>query len=61
MTFESIGDFKTLSYTGTKGYCAFVDGNDNVMIVTVAANARGRRKSYKFVSKVFSDKFEITA
>lgn len=51
---ESIGDFKTLSYIGILGYCAFVDGNDNAMIVTAAVTARGRCRSYEFVSKSFS-------
>lgn len=61
MTFESIGDFKTLSYTGMLGYCAFVDGNDDAMIVTAAVNARGRCKSYEFVSNSIPCNCFITA
>ena len=50
VTFELIGEFKTLSYVGGSGYCAFAKGMDAASIATVAANAGGSWKNYIGIS-----------
>ena len=50
VTFELIGDFKTLSYVGGSGYCAFAKGMDATNAATVAANAGGSWKNYIGIS-----------
>ena len=45
VTFGLIGDFKTLSYVGGIGYCAFAKGMDATNAATVAANAGGSWKN----------------
>ena len=50
VTFELIGDFKTLSYVGGNGYCAFAKGMDAANNATAAANAGGSWKNYIGIS-----------
>jgi len=50
VTFGLIGDFKTLSYVGGSGYCAFAKGIDAANIATVAANAGGSWNDYRGIS-----------
>jgi hypothetical protein len=50
VTFGLIGDFKTLSYVGGSGYCAFAKGMDATNAATIAANAGGSWKNYMGIS-----------
>jgi hypothetical protein len=50
VTFELIGDFKTLSYVGGSGYCAFAKGMGATNTATAAANAGGSWKNYIGIS-----------
>jgi len=50
VTLGLIGDFKTLSYVGGSGYCAFAKGMDAANTATAAANAGGSWKNYIGIS-----------
>jgi hypothetical protein len=50
VTFGLIGDFKTLSYVGGSGYCAFAKGMDVANTATATANAGGSWKNYIYIS-----------
>lgn len=50
VTFGLIGDFKTLSYVGGSGYCAFAKGMYAANTATAAANAGGSWKNYIGIS-----------
>lgn len=52
VTFGLIGDFKTLSYVGGSGYCAFAKGIDVANTATAAANAGGSWKNYIGISSI---------
>lgn len=46
MTLGLIGDFKTLSYMGGGGYCAFAKGSDIRNAAMAAASVGGSWKNY---------------
>jgi len=50
VTFGLMGDFKTLSYVGGGGYCAFAKGMDAAYTATAAAKAGGSWKNYIDIS-----------
>lgn len=50
VTFGLIDDFKTLSYVGGSGYCAFAKGMYAANTATAAANAGGSWKNYIGIS-----------
>jgi hypothetical protein len=54
VTLGLIGDFKTLSYVGGGGYCAFAKGMDVTNAATRAANAGGSWKNCMSVSVWFT-------
>lgn len=50
MTLGLIGDFKTLSYMGGGGYCAFAKGSDTRNAAIAAASVGGSWKNYTMLA-----------